>query len=847
VGVTKSKSKINQTLFALTTAALSLPGLDAEAAIPVSEAKANFQYGHYQESDDRMKVQIYHADMILPLADRFELTFSIDQDTYSGATPIYSLPEVMKNEPKRKKGTNIFIPTDIVVSASPVAGTFEVTSAMQAYKSFEDAQQKYKDDYIANPPTPRLSRDDRSSAARIAGYTALITKIAPSAGKVFQTMEIHPQETRNMPILGVNYYFDDVTLSMSSGISDEPDFKSTFGNWNVSWELPNKLTTLNIGGNVTGNNISRAVIHSDAEHVHNGDEDYPELDEQSLFYGFNWGISQVLGKNTLLQVSSGYTRQAGYLTNPYKLVYVRGEITAEEYEQLNMEEKIFQDVTDLEVMGVELFREVRPEERNQWTVSSQLRQYIPGADASVHLDYRYYNDDWGIDSHTFEATWYQSLPHGITIAPNIRYYTQSQADFYAPYFLAPRADGNYSSDYRLSGYGALSGGVTFTKEFTKGFSLEAGFEYYTHQGELKLGSGGEGDFADYSSYLAHGALKIDLSNPGRFLGAHNGHHGHHAGPLPAGVMFGHMMENAGDMMIGYNYMYSDRDGDMRYGMDRVGDQAIIDNACDLKKCTFKPDAMVMHMHMFNFMYAPTDWLNLMLMPQIINMEMVMEPLKGAAEDDSHVGGHVSDGLGDTLMVALFKVFKHPNHNLHVGIGFSAPTANINATLDGTGLADSERQSYAMQLGSGTWDFKPSLTYTGNVNNWMWGAQISGTKRMQHRNKEGYVLGDEFQGTAWGGYKFLPWLSGVFRGIYSVQGKVRGETVTPNSQSAPNEFPENYGGQFFDLGTGVSVSSPGGEFVGHSLSVEWVQPILHDYNGYQFEREGSLSVNWGYAF
>jgi len=846
VAVTKCNVQQSKAVLALTTAALSLPGMGCKAAIPVAEAKANFQYGHYQESDDRMKVQIYHADMILPLADRVELTFSIDQDTYSGATPLFNLPQAMKDQPKRQLGVPGFSQlTDVVATASPVVGRFEMTSSMRGFKLFEEGAIKFFNDNLIAGNFAVLTQQNINTA----GYSALINNDVPIGNSTNQTFSPHPQETRNMPVFGLNYYFDDVTLAVSSGVSDEPDFKSTFGSANVSWELNDKLTTLNFGTGITFNDITRSVSHADGAHAfHGGEPEYPELDAESEFYNGNFGISQVLSKNTLIQFNTSFTHQKGYLSNPYKLVYVRGEITAEEYWDLEAESSTFQEVSSLEMMGVDLFREVRPEERNQWTVSSQLRQYIPAADAAVHFDYRYYNDDWGIDSHTFEATWYQSLPNGITIAPNIRYYTQSQADFYAPYFLAPRADGNYSSDYRLSGYGALSGGVTFTKEFTKGFSLEAGFEYYTHQGELKLGGGGEGDFADYSSYLAHGALKLDLSKAGRILGGHQGHHKHHGGHPPAGVMFGHMLENAGDMMIGYNYMYSDRDGDMRYGTDRVGDQAIIDNACGSKKCTFKPDAMVMHMHMFNFMYAATDWLNLMLMPQLINMEMVMEPLQGAADDDdSHVGGHVSNGLGDTSLVAMFKLLKTPHHNIHLGLGFSAPTGNINATLDGTGLSESERQSYAMQLGSGTWDFKPSLTYTGSAANWIWGAQVSATKRMQNRNKEGYVLGDVISGTAWGGYKILPWLSGTVRGIYSAQGKVRGETTTPNSQSAPNEFPENYGGKFFDLAFGINASIPNGSFAGHSLGVEWVQPIEHDYNGYQFEREGSLSVNWGYAF
>ena len=42
------------------------------------------------------------------------------------------------------------------------------------------------------------------------------------------------------------------------------------------------------------------------------------------------------------------------------------------------------------------------------------------------------------------------------LIPSLRYYTQSQADFYAPYYISERSDGYYSSDYRLSPYGALA-------------------------------------------------------------------------------------------------------------------------------------------------------------------------------------------------------------------------------------------------------------------------------------------------------------------------------------------------------------------------------------------------------
>jgi hypothetical protein len=41
--------------------------------------------------------------------------------------------------------------------------------------------------------------------------------------------------------------------------------------------------------------------------------------------------------------------------------------------------------------------------------------------------------------------------------------------------------------------------------------------------------------------------------------------------------------------------------------------------------------------------------------------------------------------------------------------------------------------------------------------------------------------------------------------------------------------------------------PSGKLQGNSLSVEWLQPVLDDVNGYQLPREGALSATWSYMF
>ena len=80
----------------------------------------------------------------------------------------------------------------------------------------------------------------------------------------------------------------------------------------------------------------------------------------------------------------------------------------------------------------------------------------------------------------------------------MRYASQSQAEFYGPYFVAARSDGHYSSDYRLSPFGAISwrlraetGFSTFRIDWRAAFT----WERYLSSGDYALG-------------------RVELANPG---------------------------------------------------------------------------------------------------------------------------------------------------------------------------------------------------------------------------------------------------------------------------------------------------------------------------------------------
>jgi hypothetical protein len=886
----KPSSPINASLQALTAAALALPGL-MPASTSAAEEEASFQYGHYQEGRrdlagvnsrfNPIEVDTIQGSGKIKLSDRIKFAFDYIQDTWSGATPVATAPLSFGGN---KEG-------GIIAGATPLL--------------------KHNTVYFDRELNP-LKRDPS---------TGQFTKDS----QLVHTLSTASPETRKQGNFKLGYEWDEAALDVGGGISTERDYESRFGSLAGRLDFNQKRTSLNLGLSYTNSDTNARLDHDATPYIHDtaaGLRAYNSTSTNSQIeleggnkvltgnrqdWATTLGLTQVLNKNALIETGVGYTRSTGYLANPYKAVeaaFINPGQTG--------------DVLSGLAIGL---LEKRPDERDQLTANMRYVQYIEGLDAAVHLDYRFFHDDWGINAHTFEADWSQPLGNGWTVTPRIRYYSQDAADFYTPYLVSqqaysrPAVDANgnrillnanapntgleyvydagtgnyvdqsggripesqfnpipktayfdpkklpahYSSDQRLSGYGALSGGITVSKQFAKGVSLEAGAEYYTHAGSLKLGGSGEGAYADFDFYMVNAALKVDLSALSLSGGEHAHHHhgGHNGGHAPAGVMFDHMLSTPGDFMVGYRYMYGTQAGAMLHGSNEVSDQTIASNGCEGNPCFLAPSGMNMHMHMLDLMYAPTDWLNLMLMPQFVAMDMTMRRLDGAPSPSTdtqreliiHHTLHQSEtgGVGDTGLYAMFKLFDRPNHHLHATLGLSAPTGDVGIRLRDTHRIEAGFIHYGMQLGSGTWDFKPSITYTGQMDQWSWGAQLSGTKRLEDKNDSGFAFGDIFQSTAWGSYSLLNWLSASVRGVYTIQGSIRGGYNGVFNPLGPMDYASSYGGRYWDVGFGLNAVVPSGSLAGNRLGVEWLQPVHDDVNGYQLPRDGALSATWSYAF
>ncbi len=119
-----------------------------------------------------------------------------------------------------------------------------------------------------------------------------------------------------------------------------------------------------------------------------------------------------------------------------------------------------------------------------------------------------------------------------------------------------------------------------------------------------------------------------------------------------------------------------------------------------------PTSMTMDMHMVMVMYGITDRLTVMAMAnyQANEMKMIMDmgPTMGIFPS----APMSTSGFGDTELRGMYRIDKY----LVGSLGLSLPTGSIKERSDVMGMIF--RAPYDMQLGSGTYDLKPALTYNG---------------------------------------------------------------------------------------------------------------------------------------
>lgn len=232
---------------------------------------------------------------------------------------------------------------------------------------------------------------------------AITTASRPISGDAFQdyakvrnefTGELAHKQT------AVSYY-----------LSSEPDYLGQQIGLRHSRDFNDQSLNLSVGGSfgwdaitpLADDDTQTAASHKNTVHV-------------------NAVATQVVTPKTMLRLGLEYNLVEGLQHNPYRNVYAGGTSVAERH----------------------------PDVRQRRDAFLNLSQYL-GTRSSVKGSYRYYNDDWGIDSHELGASLNQYVTRGVFAGYRYRFYTQSAADFYMEeYPTTSGINGYLSGDYRMS-------------------------------------------------------------------------------------------------------------------------------------------------------------------------------------------------------------------------------------------------------------------------------------------------------------------------------------------------------------------------------------------------------------
>jgi hypothetical protein len=177
-------------------------------------------------------------------------------------------------------------------------------------------------------------------------------------------------------------------------------------------------------------------------------------------YALSFSFLQIINKRMQGSVFLDVLYQQGLLSTPYQRIYFADK--ADSY--INE----FQLADDIERL---------PDTRFKLPIGARLNYYV-NEKIVVRTYYRFYSDNWGIQSHTASIEIPYKILERFTIFPIYRLSAQQASNYFAPYEQHVSTEKHYTSDYDLSTFKAhqYGFGVNYTDIFTGAKIWKFGFK-----------------------------------------------------------------------------------------------------------------------------------------------------------------------------------------------------------------------------------------------------------------------------------------------------------------------------------------------------------------------------------
>ena len=155
-------------------------------------------------------------------------------------------------------------------------------------------------------------------------------------------------------------------------------------------------------------------------------------------YSASLSYSQVVNQRFQFSLLADLVSQKGLLGTSYQRVYFNNN--SETYEHL-------------------------PDSRFKIPIGIKANYFLSDR-FIIRSSYRYYSDNWGVQAHTADLELPIKLTPFFSISPFYRYYTQTAADYFAPYKQHNISDNFFTSDYDLAKFNSqfFGSGIRITPE-----------------------------------------------------------------------------------------------------------------------------------------------------------------------------------------------------------------------------------------------------------------------------------------------------------------------------------------------------------------------------------------------
>lgn len=267
------------------------------------------------------------------------------------------------------------------------------------------------------------------------------------------------------------------TIDVGATGSFEYDYRHIGANASLSRDFNNRNTTVSFGVAFSTDDMDPeggAPVPL-AAMLDVGDQSSKLGDDSKDVLDVVLGVTQVINRNALMQLSYSFSDSSGYLNDPYKILALVDPLTGDPVPRT--------PPPGAEGPLHEYRYESRPDSRAKHSFYAQTKYYMGGK--VLDASYRFMTDDWGIDSHTADLRYRWPIGDSSYLEPHLRLYTQSEADFYRISLVDGVPFPSYASaDYRLGEFDALTVGLKYGWKLASGHEMSARIEYYKQDGDV---------------------------------------------------------------------------------------------------------------------------------------------------------------------------------------------------------------------------------------------------------------------------------------------------------------------------------------------------------------------------